>query len=751
MSFPRRIITAGLMAFVLHAGVAAWATRTEVVKDDDFGSLQQGELDGVAISSDGFLYPTHARETVGDTGTAMVWAVVDQGGKGVLCATGHDGKLIRIDRKGEIHELGSAAETELTAMLELPDGSVLIAGAPGAQIYRFTTDDTIEKYVKLDAKFVWNLARDARGDVWAVTGTEGKLFRIVTKKGKVRVEDTIKLPSTNLIDIWIDDEGLMGEKGHLYIAGERPGYLYRYTGKGDDVEVLYDAKSDEVRDIEPTADGLAIATNTERAPTPQALNLTLRMSGAGTRREPGEGGAPGGGGPNGSEADMGDVFASGDRQQQQNPVSAVILIQPDGYAQGLWTSPERPIHAIRAAEEGALLVAAGGRGRIFKVTDDRRFSLVADTQEDYVLGLTPIEEGWLVTGARNGVVYEMSRKPEAEAVYRSRVIGSNGPVRWGRFYWRGERGDDQRVSVAFRLGNAEDPEQGAWEDWGKEQGVDPGQGVPIPAGPSRYMQYRLTMKTKSGPVEGFRTDYTESFYQAENRTPRLRAIEVSDITPPTNGGGQGQGGNGGQQQQQGGGPSQEETKPGGRSPHSNTGAIQVNWNAVDPNQDDLEFELFFMGDDETTWKLIQDELRQSNVPLQIRGVADGRYRFRVTASDKLSNPPGTELTDEIISDEFIVDNSPPRLEALRVTPEGRKARLEVRVIDEVSFVSSVEIDIDNEDAYPLFSEDGLFDEQEESIDWLSMELDPGEHVLTVAATDRQGNTEVRKVVFEIAE
>lgn len=745
MSFLKRTTTAGLTALLMYSA-AAHATRTEVVKDDDFKALQQGELEGVAISSDGFLYPTHARKTLADTGTEMVWAVVDQGGKGVLCATGHGGKLIRIDRKGEVHELGAAVETELTAMLELPDKTVLIAGAPGGQIYRLTTDDTIEPYIKLDAKFVWSMARDSRGHIWAVTGTEGKLFKIVTKRGKVQVEETIKLPSTNLIDVWVDDEGLMGERGFVYIAGERPGYLYRYPGEGETAEVLYDAKSDEVRDIEPSTEGLIIATNTERSPTPQALNLTLRMSGTPIKGEGGEGGAPGGG-QNGQEADMGDVFASAERQPQ-NPVSRVVLIKSDGFAEVLWGSPERPIHAVRSGGDGSILVAAGGRGRIFKVADDRRFSLIADTQEDFILGLTPTEAGWLVAGARNGVVYELSRKPEEKAVYRSRVIGSHAPVQWGQFYWRGEREADQRVSVAFRLGNAEDPDQGAWGDWGEEHRLELDKGVSIPAGPSRFLQYRLTMQSRSGSVEDFRTDYVEAFYQAANRPPRLRNIAVSDINPASEGGGNNQGANG-NAQPKGGGQNPEETKPGGRTPHSNTGTIQVNWNAADPNQDDLEFELYFKGQDETAWKLIQDELRQSNVPLQVKGVADGRYRFRVTVSDRLSNPPGTELVDEIVSDEFIVDNSAPRIEGLRVSAEGRKARLEARLIDKVSFVSSVEIDIDNEEAFPLFSKDGLYDEREETIDWLSSELEPGEHVLTIAVTDRQGNTEVRKAVFQI--
>lgn len=744
----KRMATAGLAALMMQSATAAWAKRTEVVRDDDFKAFQQGELEGVAISSDGFLFPTHGRKLAGDTGAEIVWAAVDQGEKGILCATGHGGKLIRILPSGEIKDLGAASETQLTAMLAMPDGTVLIAAAPTGQIYRFTTEDTIEPYVKLDAKFVWKLARDTEGTVWAATGTEGRLFKIVTEGGEARVEGSVKLPSTNLLDLWVDQEGLMGKRGELYVAGERPGYLYRYTGEGTEVEVVYDAQSDEVRAIEPTAEGLIIATNTERSPTPQALNLTLRMSGAPLKGEGGEGGAPGGGGQ--EAADMGDVFGSAE-PKPQNPISRIIRLRPDGFAEGVWVSPERPIHAVRANGEGEILVAAGGRGRLFKVTDDRRFALIADTNEDYLLGMTPVRDGWLVTAARNGVVYHLSREPEAEGVYRSRVLGAQAPVRWGQFYWRGELGKG-KASVAFRQGNAEDPEKGVWGPWSGEYDLNATDGVAMPSSPSRYMQYRLTLKADAATAGTPKTDFVEAFFQDENRPPRLRNINVAEAAPAPEGGGNAPGGGGNGNPPQGGeGAAPQPTPTAGRRAHSNTGTIQVSWNAVDPNQDDLEFALYFKADDETTWKLIDEELRQANIPLQVKGVADGRYRFRVVASDRLSNAPGSERTDEIVSEEIVVDNSPPAIEHLEVTAEGRRARLILRTADAVSILAAVEIDIDNETSFPLFPVDGLFDQRAESLDWTSGDLEPGEHVLTVAVTDRAGNTEVRKAIFTIAE
>jgi hypothetical protein len=70
-----------------------WAVSTQVVRDESFKTFQQGEFEGVALSSDGFLYPELCPSRARDTGAEIVWSVLEQGDRGVLCATGHGGKL----------------------------------------------------------------------------------------------------------------------------------------------------------------------------------------------------------------------------------------------------------------------------------------------------------------------------------------------------------------------------------------------------------------------------------------------------------------------------------------------------------------------------------------------------------------------------------------------------------------------------------------------------------------------------------
>jgi len=66
--------------------------------------------------------------------------------------------------------------------------------------------------------------------------------------------------------------------------------------------------------------------------------------------------------------------------------------------------------------------------------------------------------------------------------------------------------------------------------------------------------------------------------------------------------------------------------------------IQVSWQAEDPDGDRLVYALYFRGEDEREWKLLKSILRR-HLHADGDSLADGRYLFRVVASDSPANPP----------------------------------------------------------------------------------------------------------------
>ena len=67
--------------------------------------------------------------------------------------------------------------------------------------------------------------------------------------------------------------------------------------------------------------------------------------------------------------------------------------------------------------------------------------------------------------------------------------------------------------------------------------------------------------------------------------------------------------------------------------------LYISWTAEDPDRDTLEYALYFRGEDERAWKLLKDHLKENTYTQEAEAFADGRYFFRVVASDRLSNTP----------------------------------------------------------------------------------------------------------------
>lgn len=737
----------------------ALAVDARAIRDDDYNLLQKGELKSAALTSDGFLLPTYQREAVGDTGSEIVWDTLRETKGTALCATGHQGRLVRVIDETTSKTLADVEEAELTALVGLDDGSVLAAAAPTGRLYRLAADDTLSTYTTLEGvTWVWRMKRSPDGMIWLVTGTEGRLLRLDPTASEPKAEEVAKFKSANLLDLWIDEEGQIGEAGDVFVAGQNPGWLYRYRPSTKKVQVVYNSSAEEIRALVPTEAGLALALNTERSPTPLALSLTLRMAGGATA-SPAPAAATGGATP-AQGADqakaLGAAFTAASGQQYGPARSEIVVLDKRGFARKLWATPERPIHDMALSPEGRLMAAAGKQGRLFEVYQDGSYAVVCDLREDYLMRIKPDEKGYLLATGRNGLIFDMARRRVREATYLSRAMDAGSLVSWGQFYWRGELADGQALKVAFRLGNDGDVQSDFWGEWTKDEAIGNDKSLALPEGPGRYLQYRLTLAQKAKDVSPIRMDYVEAFFIQPNAAPVVASIRVSDkplpgpAKKPAGATAGGRPSPGASAKPVGGAASATgQSQSGGRAARSNSMNVAIAWQVFDPNQDALQFALYFKAEDETTWKLIDDELRVANLPLNVSGVADGRYRFKVVASDALANMPGEGLTGQQISAEVIVDNTPPQVASKAARVKGRDVTLKLELTDALSSLSAVKMDLDNGDTVPLLPIDGMLDELFEQVEWTLKGLAPGEHVATISVTDRRGNTTVEKMVFMV--
>src|SRR5205085_1084606 len=87
--------------------------------------------------------------------------------------------------------------------------------------------------------------------------------------------------------------------------------------------------------------------------------------------------------------------------------------------------------------------------------------------------------------------------------------------------------------------------------------------------------------------------------------------------------------------------------------------LLVGWQADDPDGDRLVFDVWFRGEGEQEWKSIRTNLHDNSWAVDGDSLADGRYYFKVTASDREANASGSAKDAELVSAPVLVDNTPP--------------------------------------------------------------------------------------------
>ena len=176
-------------------------------------------------------------------------------------------------------------------------------------------------------------------------------------------------------------------------------------------------------------------------------------------------------------------------------------------------------------------------------------------------------------------------------------------------------------------------------------------------------------------------------------------------------------------------------------------ALQLSWQAEDTDGDKLVYAAYFRGEGESEWKLLKANMQENSLLIEADALADGRYVFRVVASDRLMNTPASARQAELISTPFLIDNTPPIVTAGAPGREGPNLQISIEVVDATSPIRRAEYSIDAGPWSPLDAADGILDSKRERIDLKLDNLAPGEHLLAIRAYDAAGNAGLGKVVI----
>jgi hypothetical protein len=180
------------------------------------------------------------------------------------------------------------------------------------------------------------------------------------------------------------------------------------------------------------------------------------------------------------------------------------------------------------------------------------------------------------------------------------------------------------------------------------------------------------------------------------------------------------------------------------------GYESVLWTADDANDDQLEFAIYFRGENETSWKLLKDKLDTRFYSWDTTSMPDGAYYLKIVANDAPSNPEGEGLSSERESDRFVVDNTPPSIGQLTADSVNAGVRVRFQASAAVSFIARAQYSLDAGDWTLVFPAGGLSDAPRENYDFQLQKVSPGEHTVTIRVYDQFENVSSAKATVRIS-
>ena len=761
-----------ITASALAIATPALAEHTRWWRQTTFEEYDKGTARGVALRSDGkiFLAPRFAE--FADANLAYLLQIRADSKGNLYAAGGSNAKVLRIDSTGKATSVFESAELAAQALALDAAGNLFVGTSPDGKVYKVTPTGQSSVFFDPKSKYIWDVLVDKDGTVYVATGDTGKIFSVAPDgKGQVFYSSE----ETHIRSLALDANGNV-------LAGTEPsGRVLRIPKAANNRHafVLYETSKKEITSLLQAANGdLYVAAVGEKTPAGPGQPRPLTGDNAA---------------PTNFMITMGPAgnVAGAPPQTQPNPFtplftvnsSSVYRIATDGSPEELWSARDEVVYTMGLLPGGKLLLGTGNDGAVLELEGNHIFSKLVKATSRQVTAIATAPGGKLFLAAANpGKIFTLGPENESEGTYESQPFDAHIFSRWGRTVWWGENTGSSsnagapRVAIYARSGNTSDPDTN-WSDWGGPYTNPSGDKLDCPA--ARFVQWKAVLRGGSnlpgqqvGPAPAI--DWFSIAYLPKNIPPEVTSIALQDSGVRVQGIALPQQGTGPQAPAQlrmpqpppsasspasafnlpGMSPASPQAAP----PHFDPfpqGSMQkgyqsILWTADDLNDDQLEYAIYFRGENETTWKLLKDKLDTKFYSWDSTTMPDGAYYLKIVASDAPSNPTGEGLSAERESDRFVINNTPPSIAQLTADSGSAGVRVRFQASAPVSFIARAQYSLDAGDWTLVFPAGGLSDAPRENYDFQLQKVSPGEHTVTVRVYDQFENVSTAKATVRIS-
>lgn len=600
------------------------------------------------------------------------------------------------------------------------DGTVYAATGAPARVYRITPDGKSSVIFEPKELQVQTIVLGKDGSVYAATSPDGKVYRLTRSGTGPTAEYSASVffdPKTKYIwDLAFDSTG------RLYVATGDNGEIYRVEANGQGslffksdeahIRVLsFDPRGNLIAGsdgsalvyrITPAGQGFVLYSAPRKEITALAVDPAGNIYAAATGEKHAPPPPPINTNPAAPAAPVASVPLIG---VVNLGGSDIYRIAPDGSPSRLWSSRDDIIYALDFDSSGKLIAGAGNKGRIYSIEKNGDYTDLLRASANQVTSFAKAPGGGLYCSSSNlGKIFLISSTLENEGSFESDVEDAHIFSRWGRAEVRG-RGN---FELFARSGNVDNPDRN-WSGWTR---VDLNKDARLDVPPARFVQWRAVLHPSNPPTQ---IDQVAVNYLSKNVAPVMDDIVVQQ---------------GARFQPQprpvgpenvvvnfGPPPTPTQVAEGPPPAIRDRSSIAVRWSAHDDNQDNLLFSLYYRGENERQWKLLKANTTDRFYSFDSGLLPDGGYYVRVVASDSPSHTPDEALTDDKESLRFEVDNTPPRIENLAARVEGRQLHVTFHATDDFSIIQRAEFSIDAGDWQYLEPVGQLSDAKTENYDF----------------------------------
>ncbi len=727
---PARNLAAAAAVAVLLAAAAPADAAVRFFRLQSREAFLAGTPEGIAVDPLGTLALADRAVRAADLGEPFVFSGAAHP-EGWVVGTGNAGKVLLVDRAGKTRILFAAPEPEIFAVWVDADGTVFAGSSPDGKVYRIA-DGRGEVFFDPEETYIWALGRGGDGGLLVATGTQGKLYRVdAAGRGEVLFdsEDThIRALQT-----------LPGGDVVVGTAGE--GLILRIARDGS-ARTLYDADQPEVVSFALGPDGSCYAALL--ASEASLVEVGKRGGGKGADRAAGEQAAAA---EEGGAVTVTMTPAAPEQAEVvgsrpagfKGPRSEVVRITPEARIESLWRFDEETVYGLLWHRE-RLWVGTGLKGKLFSF-QQQKMVLEKDVDERQVVTLLDDRPGPAFGTTNAAALYRITADTERRGTYTSPTLDAGEISEFGSLRWQGELPKGTGLEFSFRSGISSEPDA-TWTAWSA-----PARGREVPlegVAPGRYLQWRAAFSAADGRSPAL--SRVEVSYRQLNLAPRIAKLDVLDpgeILVPANFNPANQVFEPAHPDRQGIFTTLEIARPRDERRLKTLwkkGFRTLRWDAEDPNDDTLTFELAFRpegGDRE--WLPIVEELEESAYSFDSTVLPDGDYRFRLRATDRTPSDLEPALVAEEISEPVVVDHTPPRLASVKLDKGG----FLVEAFDASNPLREAVFSVDAKEWRPARPVDGILDGRREL---LAVEATEGASLVLLRLTDAAFNV----VTFDLS-